>query len=64
MEGLEDWRINNHCWVFAAVASDLGFKITVRDTRPIEGADVKVYRNEYEPGNVPPGVADVGAFRC
>lgn len=54
---------NQHHWVFASAATDVGYTITVRDTvlSDEEGVtNMKVYPNA--PGAPAPALTDVGAF--
>ena len=50
---------NGHVWVFSASTTDLGYRITVRDTAT---GTVKEYRNE--PGMPAPAITDVTALQA
>ena len=54
---LDGCSYNDHHWVFAASATDVGFVLTVRDTQT---GLVKQYRKE--PGRPARAVADIGAL--
>lgn len=60
---LDGCGVNQHHWVFAAAATDVGYTITVRDTTlsSDEGVtSMKVYPKA--PGAPAPALTDVGAF--
>jgi len=54
---LDGCGFNDHHWVFAASATDVGFELTVRDTA--SGAVRKYWK---EPGSPAPAMIDAAAF--
>ncbi len=54
---LDGCGVNEHHWVFAASATDVGLNLTVRDTTSGES---KTYTKD--PGEPAPAITDVGAF--
>ena len=54
---LDGCGVNQHHWVFAASATDVGLELMVRDT--MSGAS-KTYTKD--PGEPAPAITDVGAF--
>ena len=54
---LDGCALNGHVWVYAALTTDLGYRIAVTDT--VTGA-LREYRNE--PGSPAPAVTDATAF--
>ena len=54
---LDGCGVNQHHWVFAASATDVGLNLTVRDTTSEAS---KTYTKE--PGEPAPAITDVGAF--
>ncbi|MXX75075.1 MAG: hypothetical protein F4210_15590 [Holophagales bacterium] len=54
---LDGCGVNQHHWVFAASATDVGLNLTVRDTM---SAASKTYIKD--PGEPAPAITDVGAF--
>jgi len=56
-QALTGCGFNDHHWVFAASATDVGFELTVRDTA--SGAVRKYWK---EPGSPAPAMIDAAAF--
>ena len=56
---LDGCTTNNHHWVFAASATDVGLNLMVRDTTRSD-IQPKVYTKD--PGDPAPAITDVGAF--
>lgn len=60
---LDGCWLNQHHWVFAAAATDVGYTIYVRDTT-LSGEEGVTYMKVYPkaPGAPAPALTDVGAF--
>ncbi len=60
---LDACGVNQHNWVYAAAATDVGYTITVRDTTlPADGSVVHVKKYTKEPGRPAPALTDAAAF--
>jgi|GEM_PF-4036426 len=56
---LNGCALNQHFWVFASATTDVGFMVTVTDTRD---GRCQVYRNQS--GTAAPPIQDTSAFAC
>jgi hypothetical protein len=56
---LNGCAVNQHFWVFSSATTNVGFTLTVTDTREGRG---KVYSNQN--GTAAPPIQDTGAFAC
>jgi hypothetical protein len=56
---LDGCAVNQHFWVFSSATTNVGFTVTVTDTR---NGRSKVYTNQI--GTAAPPIQDTGAFAC
>lgn len=59
---LDGCSTNNHHWVFAASATDVGLNLMVRDTTMAEGESGSMKMYTKDPGDPAPAITDVAAF--